>query len=229
MMDSQIAIFTDRQVRDRVFCRGCEELQNKNGEAWVLRNCYRHDEGFALKEILIGARPVYSDQDLTYYTTSNVSGVDSPKSAYFGLSMFFRADVHEWRAGKSAPARIRLGAEYADEIRKYLLREIPFPKNAVLCINVVTDDRLAESLWFPHGGRVQNYWRYDFVFMGLIFTLFVGLLIPQELQRLCFVRSPEHYIGMSKIADDMIFSDAARLQTQSKPVGALKSWVNKTP
>src|SRR5713101_7481238 len=59
MMDSKIAICTDLQVRGRVFCRSCEDLLNKNGEGWVLRNCYRHEKGFALKDKLIASRPVH--------------------------------------------------------------------------------------------------------------------------------------------------------------------------
>lgn len=228
MMNSRIAISRDLQVRGHVFCRRCEDLLNKHGEAWVLRNCYRDEEGFALKDALDAAVPQHDAKDLRVYAAANILDIDVPRLAYFAGSVFWRSAAHEWTSGSSTPTRIRLGAKYENELRNYLLGAETFPKNATLWVNVVTEASLSGYFNFPYGGKQQEFWRYDFQFMGLVFTLFLGGLVPADVRRLCFVHSPEHYIAMSKTVDDLVFSHARKLLTKSKPVGSLKKWVEAT-
>jgi len=228
MMDSRVAISTDLQVRDYVFCQECEDLFNKNGESWVLRNCSRHNEGFAIKAALNVESPVHVAENLTVYTAASVRGVNVSKLAYFAASMFFKSSVHEWKSGRTPPARIRLGAKYENEIRSYLLGESPFPGNVFLWVSIVTDDQLAQYFMFPNGQREKDYWRYGFQVLGLDFTLFVGGLVPKNLRQFCFVHSSEHYIAMNKAADAMLVRKLGKLSTKSKPVGSLKEWVEAT-
>ncbi len=227
MMDSRVAISTDLQLRDYVFCQKCEDLFNKNGEAWVLRNCFRHKEGFALKAALKVAPPVHAAENLTVYAAASLRSINVFKLAYFAASMFFKSSVHEWKSGRTTPARIRLGAKYENEIRSYLLGASPFPKNAVLWVNVVTDDQLAQCFMFPNGQKEEYCWRYEFLMLGLSFTLFVGARVPKDLRQFCFVHSPEHYITLNSVADSMLIRKLEHLQRISKPAGSFRKWVEE--
>src|SRR5438046_453557 len=51
----------DDQVSDYVFCAECEGRFNKNGESWVLKNCFLFNKGFPLKQKLDECEPVYSE------------------------------------------------------------------------------------------------------------------------------------------------------------------------
>jgi hypothetical protein len=100
----------------------------------------------------------------------------------------------------------------------------PFPHNAVLWVNV-TDDLMAGYISVPSGGRLENYWRYDFHLLGVGFTLFLGGLVPKKIRRFCFVRSREHFIVSGKIISEMIVSQAGKLFAKTNPVGSLAQWV----
>ena len=46
-------------------------------------------------------------------------------------------------------------------------------------------------------------------------------LIPKEVRRFCFVRSPEHFVSSGNVISDMIVSQAGKLFGKTKPVGSL--------
>jgi hypothetical protein len=95
IMNSQIAFSKDEQVRGHVLCGDCETRLNANGEGWMLSQCYRVREGFALKNALELAVPVYADgSNLRVYSAATVAEIDVPKLVYFAASVFWRASVH---------------------------------------------------------------------------------------------------------------------------------------
>ncbi len=223
VMNSKIAISNDEQVLGQVFCKECEDLFNKNGEGWVLKNCYRVGEGFTLKGALDAAVPEYADGNrLKVYSTTNLPGIDVPKLAYFAASAFWRSSVHDWKSGGHSFILPTLGTKYEEQFRQYLLGSQNFPEKAMLWLNVITDEELWDYFTFPYGGKEKDYWRTQFQFLGLVFTLYLGNLVPQEIRRFCLAHSLEHYITMSKAADDMVLIHAGKLQAKSKPVGSLR-------
>ena len=72
MVDREIALITDSQVRGHVLCGKCEDLLNKNGEGWVLRHCYRAAEGFRLRDLLYEIEPEHSRDHFTVYAATKV-------------------------------------------------------------------------------------------------------------------------------------------------------------
>ena len=52
VVNADVSLQTDRQMKDYVLCPKCEERFNKNGENWVMKYCSRNADGFKLKELI---------------------------------------------------------------------------------------------------------------------------------------------------------------------------------
>lgn len=83
VMKPHVSISKDEHVRGHVFCEDCEELFSRNGEAWVLKNCWRPNEGFALKSALDNAKPLYErGKWLRVYSAANIAQIDVHRLVY---------------------------------------------------------------------------------------------------------------------------------------------------
>jgi len=219
-MNSNVAIATNQQVRGYVFCEECEALLNKNGEAWTVNHCFRENKGFALREALEAQTPEYDNSpQLKLWAAAEIASIDPNQLIYFASSVFWRMSVHEWKSGKDPIVRPQLGKKYESAFREFLLGNSQFPENAVLWLNVISDEHLYNYFTFPYGAKEKNYCRYEFQFLGLTFTLYLGSLVPQIIRQYCFVRSAKRYITMSKAVDRMVLTHAGKLQSKSKPIG----------
>lgn len=218
--NSNVAIATNEQVRGYVFCEQCEARLNKNGEAWTLNHCFRESQGFALREALEAETPVFDNgPELKVWAAAEIASIDPSQLIYFASSIFWRRSVHEWKSGKKAIVSLQLSKKYESQFREFLLGNNQFPENAVLWLNVISDENLYNYFTFPYGGKEKDYWRYQFQFLGLAFTLYLGSLVPVTVRQYCFVRSAKRYITMSKAADNMVLTHARKLQSKSKPIG----------
>ncbi|HEV7842629.1 MAG TPA: hypothetical protein VGO69_02985, partial [Pyrinomonadaceae bacterium] len=223
VMNSEITISKNEQVRNYVFCKDCEDRFNKNGEGWILKNCFRDGEGFALKDALGAAEPEYNDANLfKVYASAKLTGIDVSKIVYFAASVFWKSSVHRWQSGKHKLTSPTLGRKYEEQFRQFLLGNEGFPEKATLWLSLITDDQLWNYFTFPYGRKENGYWRKEFQFFGFVFTLFIGNLVPSDIRRFCLAHSTEHYISMSKAADDMVLTHMGKLLAKSKPVGSLR-------
>ncbi|MBA3441435.1 MAG: hypothetical protein H0T92_16370, partial [Pyrinomonadaceae bacterium] len=136
-------------------------------------------------------------------------------------SIFWKSSVHRWQSGKHKPLPT-LGRKYEEQFRQFLLGNEDFPEKATLWLSVITDNQLWNYFTFPYGCKINGYWRKRFQFFGLEIALFLGNLVPPNIQQFCLVHSTEHYISMSKAADNMVLTHAGKLQAKSKPVGSLR-------
>jgi hypothetical protein len=169
------------QLRGYVFCKGCEDLFNKNGEMWVLANI-PHDDGrsFPLKDALGPEMPVAIWEGVKLYDVSSVAAFDMDKLVYFGLSIFWRGAAHDWKSTcwRSAP-KVDLG-EYFEPLRLFLLREAPIPDDVVLSVYLWPDTKVVPAA-FPvdplHAGNWHSYWFYV---PGIFFILHLGKDMPEE-------------------------------------------------
>lgn len=224
VMNSNVAIATNEQVRGYVFCQQCEALLNKNGEAWTINHCFRESQGFELRGALEAETPKFdSGSGLKVWAAAEISSIDSSQLIYFASSIFWRISVHVWKLGKKAILVPQLGKKYESQFREFLLGNSQFPENAVLWLNVISDENLYNYFTFPYGGKEKNHWRYQFQFFGLVFTLYLGSLVPAAIRQYCFVRSAQRYITMSKAADNMVLTHAGKLHSKSKLAG---KWAN---
>ena len=177
------AVQTSRQMSAALLCADCEQVLNRNGESWVLRNCYRGNGAFPLAALL--------REELTHgavltqgpYWLPSTTAVALNQLIHFAASVFWRAAVRSWvllRCG--TPVRLRLGP-YEERLRRYLLGGL-CPEGA--CFFVVlnsntTDDNAA--LYPPQAtDRGDTYRRYQFLIPGLFFQVVLGSMIPRGLK-----------------------------------------------
>jgi hypothetical protein len=158
------------QLRGYAFCRGCEKRLNENGERWVLANIPYDDGGlFPLQTALSALTPIVVKRDLDLYNVAGVPAFNMEKILYFGLSVFWRGSVDEWKTtgGLKAPA-VALCA-YEEPIRLFLLGTEPIPADVVLTVDLWHSKRVFQACNPPtasHMPECQSYWFYV---PGLVF------------------------------------------------------------
>ena len=126
------------QLRGHVFCKGCEELFNKNGEAWVLAKIpHDYGEPFPLQDALAPEKPLAIGRDVNLYDGSSIKAFDMEKLVYFGLSIFWRGAAHNWKStfGLSAP-KVDL-EDYFEPLRLFLRKQSPIPR--IWCYRSTSD------------------------------------------------------------------------------------------
>jgi hypothetical protein len=231
MLTREVILTKDEQVRDYVFCSECEERFNKNGESWVLANCYREGHGFALMDKLGTAPLIYSEPTgFRVYSTAGNLEIDADKLSYFAASVIWRASVHRWRILRRYLRAPSLGPEYEEKFRQYLLGLAPFPHQATLKLVILTGSHRQGSFYFPYGGRERIYHsgsdrncqRIEFQYFGLGFCLFIGKVMPPELRDYCLVHSPDRCITFSEAAEAVITHRIIRMVAEAEKVGAMK-------
>jgi hypothetical protein len=193
MFGEATAFSSSLQMRDYLLCRDCEELFHKNGEDWVMANCYRSIKTFALRDALQKATPKYQAEGVTVYAAAQIPGVNCPALIYFALSVFWRAGVHTWKLG-SNPHHNDLGP-YEEPIRLFLLGA-GFPDNVCLSTRVSGLDSLHERLLLPFSERGNGYHMHCFGIPGLMFTLHVGKRIPKAFYHLSTAPNLERVVAM---------------------------------
>ncbi len=224
----KVKMATSDQFKGYLLCRGCEDRFNKNGEAWVLKNCWRTYSAFPLADRLSAAAPLFSDGRSGLWAGGSIAGVDPDKLTYFAASMFWRGTLKGWRSlAGHVPPRLELGP-YAEGLRLFLLGERAFPAD-VLLITMVSAYRNV----VPHRdviapfrkGRDLNTrcYLYRFRVLGITFDLFAGKGIPVGVRALCTVRSRERLIHSSADVDDETFADLLNLHAKGRAVGKIAS------
>ena len=224
MVRSDITISKDEQVHDYLLCANCEHLFNQNGEGWVLQHCHRNGD-FELRRKLNEEPPHVDNGKFRCWAAAKIPSIDVAQLSYFASSIFWRASVHDWKSGSRPLGLPQLGLKYDEEFRLYLLGKGPFPALATMSVGLLDGSDYLNGILFPHGGKIDGYWRYDFVFLGLVFTLFLGNLVPAGTRSFCLNHSKEHFIAQSKMINEMMLQHAEPLLQKSRPVGTLKKRV----
>lgn len=178
-----VAVQTSRQVTDYVLCSECEDLLNRNGEKWVVANCFRGDYVFPLRSALEIASPVSTDDKhgVKLFDGKKLAGVNCPKLVHFGAGVFWRAAAHRWSA---TLGRLNLG-RYEGQLRRFVNGDSPWPTDVVLFVSVNSepDAGANENMMFPFQEREKDrYHRFMFVIPGITFQLLVGKEIPKNLR-----------------------------------------------
>jgi hypothetical protein len=203
------------QLRGFAFCRKCEKRLNENGERWVLANIPQDDGGaYPLQTALSTLTPAVVTKDLDLYNVAGVSAFNMEKLLYFGLSVFWRGAVDEWKTtgGLKAPP-VALCA-YEEPLRTFLFGKGPIPAVVVLTVDLWHSKRVFQASYPPttsHMPECQSYWFYV---PGLIFRIYFGTKIPQDIR----VRdAAKNLIGVDVPAIKYIW-EIARSQVQSRDI-----------
>jgi hypothetical protein len=221
VVNAEVGLQTDSQMKDYVLCPQCEERFNKNGESWVMKYCSRNAEGFRLKKLIAASKPL-AGNGLKVYSAALLPEIDLNQLTYFASSILWRAAVHKWKIAKKTVEPIYLGP-YREELRRFLLAETLFPQKAVIWVSIVPEEKLWNVFIPPYGEKVEQCTRYKFVFLGISFMLFFGSQIDSVFREMCTLRSEKHFIYTGEPSTEMITRDFGRVVAKSRPVGSLRN------
>jgi hypothetical protein len=94
LMSPDLVIQDQKQIKDYVLCRNCEQQFTKMGEDYAMRLVNRKD-GFKMMD-LIRANPIRrTEGEHTVYCATHM-GIDTDALAYFALSVRWRGGAHIW-------------------------------------------------------------------------------------------------------------------------------------
>lgn len=203
------------QLRGYAFCRGCEKRLNENGERWVLANIPSDDGSvFPLQTALSAMTPVSVTKNLDLYNVAGVSAFNMKKILHFGLSVFWRGAVDEWKTTSGLKAPPVALCAYEEPIRLFLLGKGPIPADVVLTVDLWHSKRVFQASYPPtasHMSECQVYWFYV---PGLIFRIYFGAKIPQDFRQR---DAAKDFVGVDVPAIESIWG-LAKLQVQSNEI-----------
>lgn len=201
-----------KQLKDYLLCEKCEQLLRERGEDWATANCCRDDGTFRALDLLRSATPISDDTKIQIYSGGDVSGFDLQAIVYFGMSVFWRAAVHEWRDNYQV-THIDLGP-FEERIRRYLLGG-PFPRDVALVFRVIADPDVARAAYPPVSGKASGFHYHKFIVSGFAFILFAGSKIPQESLKASTAPAPEGYVSVYPKCDGQDFEEMVELYRSS--------------
>src|SRR6266404_2162375 len=161
---------SSEQVWRHLLCVECEDRLNKNGEKWVLHNCYRGRGIFRLRAELMTRPNLSPGAKIEIYSAA---AEEMTKLAYFCTSVVWRASLCDWVCRGEKYERIDLGP-YQEKIRKYIRGEASVPDRVALEIELsgLPHPKLAMNL--PLTSRAESSHCYSFHIPGMTFAVMVG-------------------------------------------------------
>jgi hypothetical protein len=186
------------QITDYAFCKECEGRFDRNGENYALRMAALRGR-FRLQEELEAVKPSFDKLDFRGYSIEDSPNIRRDDLAYFALSVFWRASVHEWPplTDGGTPVKIELGKLNNEVLRRYLMEETSIPSNLSMFF-VACTDKISQSVFYMPKliSREECVWSYGFTACGYIFNLIVARRVPDRMANLCFFHSPSRWIFM---------------------------------
>ena len=121
---------TDRQTRDYLLCKDCEDILSQGGEEWIADKLATWDRTFPLYDLLTKQPPDFDEEGMTVYSAANNPEIRVDELTHFALGIFWKASVHSWSGSRTEPL-IDLGP-YSENVRTWLRNETRFPENIYL-------------------------------------------------------------------------------------------------
>jgi hypothetical protein len=163
---------------------------SRNGEDWLLPLLATIGGTFRFFDILQKGRPDVTDGVSKLYAASRNPEIDTSKLTHFAMGVFWKASVHSWKRGETAPV-IELG-EYGESVRTFLLGETAFPGMMALTVGVTPPPVKMISFHYPYRGSESAYHNFLFYVPGIEFALHVGRRVPAAVKQTCFATNPFH-------------------------------------
>jgi hypothetical protein len=167
--------FDPEELREPLLCEACEARFSQNGEDEVLRH--------AAPKFVLKSMPLAERMKVAWARDNEPSAprhdardfnIDAEKFAYFALSIVWRRTIHEW---SPAVPRWDLG-QFAEDMRKYLLGQTPFPGNMAVIVMVCTDEASRRMWTIPAQFVEAGCLNFAFDVRGIRFRAMMGHLPP---------------------------------------------------
>jgi hypothetical protein len=118
---------------------------------------------------------------------------------------------------------IRLGDEYQEQFRMYLLGEAKLPENARLFVHVWAEEQTDFTTMSPCTFRIHGVRRHKFCIPGITFVLFLGKEVPRRHDVWALNSSQGPFMWLDNWKDDSLFGSFLDAIKGSKPSAALRS------
>jgi hypothetical protein len=165
--------FGPDELKAHLLCRSCEERFSIHGEAEVLKH--------VAPKYVLKAMPLAERMRLAWARDNDPTAprhdardfdIDTDKFAYFALSIIWRRTIHEW---SPALPRWELG-QFAEDMRVYLLGQMPFPGNMSVIVMVCSDE-VSRRMWtVPYQFVEAGCLNFAFDVRGIRFRVMMGHL-----------------------------------------------------
>lgn len=169
LITSKVMRPTSLQTKDYLLCKDCEQFLNRNGEDWVLPKLATMKGDFPFYCLLKKQEPLFAEPDAIAYAVAKNPEIDRDKLIHFALGIFWKASVHSWKEGSTAP-RIDLGLQ-SEDLRKFLRREAGFPGNMALYLSVSPPPVGVIAFTEPVRGSNADFRNFYFYVHGMFFSL----------------------------------------------------------
>jgi hypothetical protein len=179
----------------------------------VIGQCVR-DSGFPLRDKLKSIKPLAADEFVAAFDLISVYGDDANSFIYFPMSVFWRAAATRWKYGQDYIELISLGP-YLESIRRYLVDESSFP-NSVALIMQVAADKPDRSVAFPSSRNQQGYRMHQFYIPGILFTIFVGKLVPSAFYNISMPNHSKVVALAGELSSAKIFKNVGLMARNAK-------------
>jgi hypothetical protein len=190
----ELFIGIDNQVHDYLLCGDCELLFSRNGEDYVAPLLKQGENDFPLLEMFNDKKPFGTGLQHGDAFRSGEVGADVTKLAYYALSMFWRASVHEWKTLNGQTTFCHLEGHDEEAIRKFLRGEAGWPEEIVLEITVCTDLFSQDHVLGAVRWENDVYRGASFLAFGVFFNIITGVKPGAPEWRYCCMAEPERVI-----------------------------------
>lgn len=191
LVTPKAAFQTSWQTQDYFLCSDCEQRFSKNGENWIMKNCWQDEGIFPLQEALKNSSHSATTPGTSIYVASRIKEIDVAKLAYFAVSVFWRASAHEWTSGKIKTMPKGMLEKYEDGLRPYLLEQQDFPSNAALLVSVpISNDAIhcCNMIEPARGGPLFPPCIFTrCIFLGIGFQFFVSENLDKRYIKDCLI------------------------------------------
>jgi hypothetical protein len=122
---------------------------------------------------------------------------------------------HSGSATGGVAEPIRVGSEYQEELRRYLVGEVEFPENAACVIYISTSQTPPLSAGYPDSLQDGSVSIHRFYVPGVWFLLVFGDLTDDQ-RKMCILRSVNHPLCLLVHGDALAHSICFNLSMTNK-------------
>jgi hypothetical protein len=161
------------ELEHHLLCRPCEQRLSEHGETEVLKHVAPK---YVLKSMPLAERmklalPRDNDPSAPRHDARDFD-VNTEKFAYFALSIAWRRTIHQW---SPALPRWEFG-QFAEDMRRYLVGDTPFPDNMRVIVMVCSDEFSRRAWTVPSSGVEAGCLNVAFGIRGIVFRIMMGHL-----------------------------------------------------
>ncbi|UVN46209.1 hypothetical protein [Pseudomonas mosselii] len=162
---------TDKQVRQKLLCKVCEDLFSKNGEKHVGR-LWATKTSFPILELLSQNATLITGERFSIYDGLKLGKATVDGVFYFAISVFWRAQVWDWGDVGDGYGRA-LGQHYSEKFRRFLLG-LSDLRDVYLLVDLNTDNETHGMMSLPSCSKVGGERIHKFMVPGMQFFMYVG-------------------------------------------------------